>query len=404
MATHHLVINAFLASPGDVAEERALLEEIVTELNLTWSKTLQIRLELIRWETHTTPGISSYPQQVINQQIGDEYDIFIGLLWAHFGSATPKYSSGTAEEFERALARHTKDPESVDIMFYFKDAPISPSQMDVNQITKVLNFKSSLGDEGLLYWSFTSRDQFVQLLRLHLSRVIQRWKQKTNSAQPTVISTQTAPAATDLDDHESEDPDDLGFFDHIEEGSTAFERSTECLNKIAAAADAIGAAMNLRTEEMNHSKSQTGQRSIQAVQKIAKSTAQDLNDFSARMEVETPLFSDSYKQALAHVVAAANLSVEDFTPRLEQLISLRDTTSSNHCAITDSTGHVLAFRQLIAGLPRLQSAFNKAKRRTTKVLDDLIDTLEFAKRLTSDCLQFLNELIARVERQHIIAS
>ena len=73
-------------------------------------------LELLRWETSTRPGIGSEPQDIINSQIGDEYDVFIGILWGRIGSPTSKADSGTLEEFERARARWEADSGSVEII------------------------------------------------------------------------------------------------------------------------------------------------------------------------------------------------------------------------------------------------------------------------------------------------
>jgi hypothetical protein len=401
MATKQLIVSAFVASPSDVGEERALMEEIVTELNLTWNRTLQIRLELIKWETHTTPGIGAYPQQVINHQIGDTYDVLIGILWVRLGTETPNAQSGTLEEFERALKRYREDSNSVEIMFYFKDSPITPSHLDISQFTKVMSFKKSLGDEGVLHWSFSSREEFTQLLRIHLSRVAQRWAQKaivvdTHSIQPmkgTSISTYNPDGGNEIDN------DDLGFFDHIEEGVSAFERSTESLNKINVATNDIGAAMHIRAADMQKATAIGGNHDVHILQKIAKAAAQDMNDFAARLEVEIPLFSDGYQRAMSHIVSAANLSVEDFTPPLDQLKFVRDMVSSNHQSITEAKSHVLSFRQIIAGLPRLQSTFNKAKKRTVHALDDLMDKLDFSKRSAYECAQLLDELIGRIIRQ-----
>src|SRR5713226_3508562 len=110
MARSETVVTAFLASPSDVEAERAKLEDVVQELNLTWSKTLGMRLDLLRWETHAYPGVGHDAQDVINQQIGDEYDIFIGIMWGRFGSSTERADSGTEEEFRRARERHEKNP------------------------------------------------------------------------------------------------------------------------------------------------------------------------------------------------------------------------------------------------------------------------------------------------------
>jgi hypothetical protein len=96
------VITIFVASPNDVVDERTKLEEVINELNITWSRNIGLRFDLVRWETHAFPGIGDDPQDVINEQIPDDYDIFIGIMWCRFGTPTGRAGSGTAEEFQRA--------------------------------------------------------------------------------------------------------------------------------------------------------------------------------------------------------------------------------------------------------------------------------------------------------------
>src|SRR5882757_6446254 len=98
MPRQEQVLSVFVASPSDVANERAKLESIISEINVTWSRQLGIRLDLIRWETHANPGIDVDAQAVINKQIPDDYDIFIGILWCRYGTPTQRAESGTIEE------------------------------------------------------------------------------------------------------------------------------------------------------------------------------------------------------------------------------------------------------------------------------------------------------------------
>lgn len=142
------VVVVLVASPSDLEPERNRLEEVIRELNLTWSQTLLLRLELVRWETHGYPGIGQDAQDVLNQELTDAPDIFIGLMWGRYGTPTGRAGSGTEEEFARALTRYRDDPSSVRIMFYFKDAPLSPSEIDPAQLAQVQEFQSSLGNEG----------------------------------------------------------------------------------------------------------------------------------------------------------------------------------------------------------------------------------------------------------------
>ena len=75
MVRQEHVLSVFVASPSDVEAERGKLEDVIRELNLTWSRELSIRLDLVRWETHAYPGFGSDAQAVINEQIPDDYDL-----------------------------------------------------------------------------------------------------------------------------------------------------------------------------------------------------------------------------------------------------------------------------------------------------------------------------------------
>lgn len=175
MAKTITLYKVFLASPSDLHDERNLVEEVVEELNLSTFNNSDIKIELVRWETHVNPDIGKYPQQVINKDIGNDYDIFIGLLWSKFGKPTENYSSGTEEEFYNAYTRHKSHPSSVKIMFYFKQTPISFEKIDTNGINLIRKFKSGLGEKGILYWEYTSTDEFQKLIRIQLTRKIQEY-------------------------------------------------------------------------------------------------------------------------------------------------------------------------------------------------------------------------------------
>lgn len=135
------VLNVFVASPDDMSDGRVRLHEVVDELNRTWRQNLGISLDLISSETHAYPGVGTDAQDVINEQIGDNYDIFIGMMWKRFGTPTGRAGSGTEEEFERAYARFKENPDQVRVMFYFKDAPIEPSQIDPEQLALIREFQ-----------------------------------------------------------------------------------------------------------------------------------------------------------------------------------------------------------------------------------------------------------------------
>ncbi len=165
-------IKVFVASPSDVKEERENLKQVIDELNKILGARTGIRLELVGWETDTFPGVGEDAQSVINEQIADDYDVFIGIFWKQFGTKTSRAESGTAEEFSRAYKRACEKPGSVHVMFYFNDSPIPPSEINPHQLSQILEFQSGLEEKGVYYWVYKTTDEFKNLVRSHLARVI----------------------------------------------------------------------------------------------------------------------------------------------------------------------------------------------------------------------------------------
>lgn len=183
------VLSIFLASPGDVSDERGRVDAFVDEWNNLWSGDLGVHLRLVRWETHAFPAVGADGQDVINTQIGEEYDVFLGIMWKRFGTPTGRAASGTVEEFERALGRY-RTSGNPQLMFYFKTAD-SDAGDDAAQLQAVQRFRIKLAKDGLLYWEFLSPEQFGQLVRVHLTRHIQNWAKRYRERPETAHATQS---------------------------------------------------------------------------------------------------------------------------------------------------------------------------------------------------------------------
>jgi len=138
------VFRILVASPSDLDEERRMIEDVIRELNLSWSQQLGISFELIKWETHAVPGVATDPQAVIDQQLPPDYDVLLAMFWTRVGTPTPRFPSGTIEEFETAYKRWERDRQSVRLMVYFKKQPMSPDQIDPGQLKQVHEFRNSL--------------------------------------------------------------------------------------------------------------------------------------------------------------------------------------------------------------------------------------------------------------------
>ena len=136
MSTHVRELRVFMASPGDLDDERESLRNVERRINAMFRER-GVRVSLAGWE-EVQPE-AGRPQALINPLV-HECEIFIGLLSMRWGSATGTYSSGFEEEFEIALARRTQNDETPAIGMFFKT--IDPERLadKGTQLTAVLAF------------------------------------------------------------------------------------------------------------------------------------------------------------------------------------------------------------------------------------------------------------------------
>lgn len=375
MPRSETILQVFVASPCDVRDEREILESVIIELNRTWSKTLGIRLDLIRWETATHPAIDSDPQSVINSQIGDEYDIFIGILWGRIGTATPRSASGTLEEFERAHSRWKTDPNGLEIMFYFKDAPIRPSESDGQQIENVQALKRSLGEKGIYHWTFEGTENFESAIRAHLSAVAQRWDKK--ESLPIGREESNGDVSTEhlVQSEPDDSEDDLGLLDYLDRYNLSMEQMNAGLHAVADATISVGEQMNRRTTEIQEIGDLSDPQRYKDARRTIKASAEDMNRFADILDGQMPLVASSRKEAFESLSRALSLygDFDNDRSEIEKLYAILQVMIEAAGSSLEGMG---GFRQSVRNFPRLTSDINKAKRRVTKALDEFISEVE----------------------------
>ncbi|MDH4205342.1 MAG: TIR domain-containing protein [Desulfobacteraceae bacterium] len=164
-------LRVFIASPGDVGEEREIVSLVVAEIRRVFEDLLPFQLDAIRWETHAWPDIGDDAQDVINREIG-EFDIFVGIMWRRFGTPTKRARSGTDEEFQRAY-KYFKKYERPRVMFYFRRTPFYTTDLkELSQFKKVIQFRKELEKMGVLFWEYNRPIDFERNVREHLIRQI----------------------------------------------------------------------------------------------------------------------------------------------------------------------------------------------------------------------------------------
>jgi hypothetical protein len=391
------LIRIFIASPSDVAPERASLERVINELNATLASSLNIRFELLTWETHTYPSVGADPQDAINSQIGDDYDVFIGVLGTHFGTETGRAGSGTEEEFDRVYSRWEANPQQVRIMFYLKDAPIRPSEIDISQYARVLAFRQKLQDRGVLYHTYTDADSFPDVVRIHLGLQAPAFREQFalgSGSDASDRQTALAPAAPpSVVDRVQAEEDETGFLELIDLADDSFATASELASRFTSAMTALGEKAESRGSELETAVDPAGNADMARGRRIINQMAQDMEQFVALATPIVPQLAGALRagfDALSRAaIARTSFQIEDPGDIAETLAIVRGVRDSTQSSLVSTSD----LRAIIAGLPRITTPFNRARRGALSVLDSYQAEMTSAIALAEDTTGVLQRIV-----------
>jgi hypothetical protein len=163
-----IFIRVFIASPGDVYEERDEACRVVHNWNAAHSMSRSILVEPVRVETHSQAVQGGHPQDLINGQLLDRCDLLVAILWSRLGTPTAKDLSGTVQEIREFAAEKGADR----VLLFFCDRAI-PNAADLDQVKAVRDFKESVKQEGL-YIQYTQVSDFAEQFRHQLDMALNR--------------------------------------------------------------------------------------------------------------------------------------------------------------------------------------------------------------------------------------
>lgn len=205
---HDIVCRqVFLASPGGLSTERAACREIYRDHNESAALDHRSFFYVHAWED--VPGGVGRAQGRINPRM-DTCDYAVVMFHDRWGSPTSEdseYSSGTEEEFYRAVALLADARSAMrDILVLFKDIDAARMRDPGEDLKKVLAFRSMLeqpNSKGLMFETFDSETA----LRQKIARKMREWLKDDGPKRPVVVDLATS--AVDPGSLLGLDPSDL---------------------------------------------------------------------------------------------------------------------------------------------------------------------------------------------------
>lgn len=161
------VLKVFIASPGDIKNEREIIREVVYEWNAIHSESQGIVLMPVGWETHSSPAMDGRAQGIINEQVLSGCDLLVATFWTRIGTATGGSASGTVEEIDEHLAAGKP------AMIYFSAVPVVLDSVDSFQYAALRDFKNRTFEDGLVE-SYESTTEFERKFKRQLAQTVLR--------------------------------------------------------------------------------------------------------------------------------------------------------------------------------------------------------------------------------------
>jgi predicted NACHT family NTPase len=253
MRTETLHLRVFVSCPDDVKKEKEIVRKVCR--SITKIQAPNVIVKVIDWKENVVPLITGEStQSVINSQIGEDYEIYVGIFWKLFGDKQSNGLTPTEEEFETALKRYKQVRQPL-ICLYFKTDKFYPkSAYEAAQSTEVQKFKERIKKENIGPYCEFKKSEFYQRIRDDLEQIIKNWasltavpvSKKMRTKVPNYLPRKVASA---------KNYGTVGFSFNIEKFSQDTLDVIEKNNRIALLGDAgIGKTTELKRIEWHFSK------------------------------------------------------------------------------------------------------------------------------------------------------
>jgi tetratricopeptide (TPR) repeat protein len=323
--------QVFLASPGGLGHERELCRDVFREHNESQAVEVRTFFYVHAWED--VPGGVGRPQDLINPNL-DECDYVVLLFDDRWGSPPAhagKYSSGTEEEFYRALELLAdENREMRDILVLFKTIDANRLRDPGPDLHKVLDFRAALEEsKSLMYQAFDSDEALKRLLE----RKVHEWLKKTGPKQPRRI--EIPEARVDTSGLQTRNRDELL------ESARAFAADGLLVQAEAAFARATEAGVPEDVLEFAQFMRRTGR--LQKAMELNRKVVEDPHLLMARTASAMSLRVRAMSNigVIQRHLGELSQSIQTLREAVQSAQSAREPISQQQCYALDNYGHSL---------------------------------------------------------------
>jgi hypothetical protein len=275
--------------------------------------------------------------------------------------------------------------------------------VDPNQLGLLNAFRQKLGEIGTLYWKYRNRDEFVRLLRLHLSRQVQDWGKRWGGKvknRPDIVQAEGGRKNANqgvqpfpVDNHSGSGDD--GYLDLIEKAVQSLRSVAEIPKRMTQAIQRLGGNVSQCGQEAKQMLAVKELADIQAVKKLSNRAAGHMSEFVSSIKSDIPLLEQAYSSACDSVSRACAL-FDDFSNfDRNEVVALLAMMRDQRTVLAFVRDKIDGLKASIIGIPRVTTALNRAKRETVSILEKLMNSLASSMSFISECEKVLEDWVTR---------
>jgi hypothetical protein len=193
MNSNHKIIKIFLASPGDVKDERSIAIDVLSNFPYDPFLRNKISIEVVAWDKLGGPPMEANlkPQEAIIKglPLPKDCDIFIAIFWSRIGTPLEinnvQYLSGTHYEYCNAKESNTKNgsPRLLvyrreESLFLNPDDPCFNEKLDQYNKLKIFFEEFNDSQTGEIiggYNSYSDLNMFEKNFEIHVKTIIKEF-------------------------------------------------------------------------------------------------------------------------------------------------------------------------------------------------------------------------------------
>ncbi len=372
------ILKVFVAAPNDVNEEREIVYKVIDEVNVSTKNITGITLQVVGLDSDVRSKITGRDdgQEIIDEQMLNKYDIFIGILWKNFGTPTTKSMSGTEQEFRNALRKLEDDPESIDIMFYFcNKAPEFLDDISPEQLGLIKNFKNDLKEKGL-YFNYSNNIEFEELIRKDLSLLITEKNNKNKQSKDSESSNYNEKKPEEMS---------IGILDLFENFNENVELGANDLKEYTVEVKKFSENITLGSE--------FNPNDLDSVKKTVNLISDHMDKFSETTDYYSSQTKNHFFKALDSFINLSENYKSNIFANDEQFEETKSTLEELDNEIKKAIISIKkGLIENIDNIPPITTKFNKSKNRLVQSSQNLIKNFNNIRKMVNDAYKTLNSL------------